>query len=137
MGQARLTPAEKRIRKNEYERQYNEKNRDKVLAQRRARYAQRKLDDPEKLAAEKRAQKLKHRYGLSQEEYNARLASQNNACALCGQREDVLHVDHCHTSGAVRGLLCHHCNVGLGHFKDNTMLLTKAIQYLKCSEARA
>jgi hypothetical protein len=41
-----------------------------------------------------------------------------------------LHVDHNHMTGKVRGLLCHHCNVGIGHFEDNIVLLSNAITYL-------
>lgn len=63
------------------------------------------------------------------------LASQNGGCAICGADRNkngtALCVDHCHTSGKVRGLLCHNCNTGLGRFSDNTDLLRKAISYLE------
>ena len=51
-------------------------------------------------------------------------------CAIC--REEVpLAVDHCHTTGSIRGLLCGNCNQGLGRFKDNIVSLNNAIKYLK------
>ena len=51
-------------------------------------------------------------------------------CMLCHERSDVLEIDHCHTTGKVRGLLCPPCNKGLGHFEDNGTYLWNAIKYL-------
>lgn len=51
------------------------------------------------------------------------------ACDLCGE-VGPLHVDHCHKTGAVRGVLCHLCNTGLGSFRDSPTLLARAINYL-------
>lgn len=57
--------------------------------------------------------------------------AQSGRCAIChDQFEKRPHVDHCHTTGTVRGLLCHLCNVGLGAFRDNTKRLQSAIDYL-------
>ena len=61
------------------------------------------------------------------------LASQNGVCAICIQpfiSNKLTHVDHCHTTGMVRGILCYGCNLGLGHFKDKADLLQRAIGYL-------
>ena len=56
-------------------------------------------------------------------------------CAICGtdggEYEKGLHLDHCHTSGKIRGVLCHGCNIGLGSFKDNVSFMEKAVEYLK------
>lgn len=58
-------------------------------------------------------------------------------CAICGCAPK-LHkrhsIDHCHISGKIRGLLCDECNTGLGKFKDNQILLKKAIDYLNDSK---
>lgn len=64
-----------------------------------------------------------------------------NVCSICHQPERItsrltgelheLSVDHCHITGNIRGLLCRHCNAGLGLFKDNIELLEKALSYLK------
>jgi len=51
-------------------------------------------------------------------------------CVICGSTEKLV-VDHCHITNKVRGMLCNHCNRGLGHFKDNIESLEKAIKYLK------
>ncbi len=50
-------------------------------------------------------------------------------CQICGRKEKLL-IDHDHTTGFVRGLLCFHCNVGIGHLGDNANLLKSALQYL-------
>jgi hypothetical protein len=78
---------------------------------------------------------LKRTYGLSKDEFDAMLAEQNGKCAICkaeapAHHKKRLNVDHCHTTGMIRGLLCDACNRGLGLFKDNPELLHKAIQYL-------
>lgn len=60
-------------------------------------------------------------------------AMQQAKCAICDTKPDKypgLVVDHCHTTGKVRGLLCTKCNLGLGHFKDNKEALAKAALYL-------
>lgn len=50
-------------------------------------------------------------------------------CGICGAT-DSLKIDHSHSSGDVRGVLCHGCNIGLGNFRDDPDLLRKAIRYL-------
>lgn len=80
----------------------------------------------------------KRLYGLSHEDYLQMLTKQNNKCAICctpiyeqtKDRQHVSHVDHCHITGKVRGLLCRPCNFGLGHFKDSLNLIRGASQYL-------
>lgn len=73
---------------------------------------------------------LKTKYGLSQEEYAIMVERQGNGCAICGSTVK-LNVDHDHATGKIRGLLCHGCNVSLGHFRDDTMVLKRAIEYLE------
>jgi hypothetical protein len=50
-------------------------------------------------------------------------------CVICGSEEQLV-VDHDHKTGKIRGMLCNHCNRGLGHFRDDPMLLEFAAQYL-------
>ena len=73
---------------------------------------------------------LKTKYGLSQADYDIMMEHQNNGCAICGSTEK-LHIDHDHVTGKIRGLLCYSCNVSLGHFRDDTMVLKRAIEYLE------
>ncbi len=78
-----------------------------------------------------RIKTLREKYGLTYKEYEVMLANQNHLCLIC---EDVMtkpNVDHCHTTGKIRGLLCNSCNVGLGAFKDNPSNLVNASDYLK------
>jgi predicted nucleic acid-binding Zn ribbon protein len=73
-------------------------------------------------------------YGITIEEFEARLASQGNRCAICRTEEwsgKGPHVDHDHATGHVRGVLCHKCNLGLGKFNDDPELLRAAIRYLE------
>lgn len=72
-------------------------------------------------------------FGLADGEYEARLAAQGGACAICGELPNgkMLAVDHDHATGRVRDLLCEGCNLGLGKFKDDLELLRKAFNYLE------
>lgn len=80
-----------------------------------------------------RASHLRSKYGMSEEDYETLLANQDGVCAICkkDQKQRRLAVDHCHTTGVVRGLLCDACNHGIGKFKDNPDLLIAAANYLK------
>ena len=79
--------------------------------------------------------KLRAAYGISYAEYTIMLEAQQGACAICGTtstgKRKAFHVDHCHTTGKVRGLLCGNCNSGIGNLKDDVALLKRAIQYLE------
>jgi hypothetical protein len=69
------------------------------------------------------------RYGLTRETHEALELAQDARCAICDGALP-LRVDHDHSTGRVRGLLCHNCNVGLGHFRDDPALLRRALAYL-------
>lgn len=68
-------------------------------------------------------------YGLTEEDYLSLFESQDGKCWICGD-DGKLFIDHCHKTGKVRGLLCPHCNRGLGGFKDNLDSLANAMVYL-------
>lgn len=71
-------------------------------------------------------------YGITQSEYDDRWIAQNGLCPVCHQKpNDKLHIDHCHKTGKVRGLLCRKCNLGLGYFEDDILRLENAIKYLQ------
>lgn len=80
--------------------------------------------------------KLKTKYGITPEQYDEMLKAQDGCCAICrsptpGIRGQSFCVDHDHTTGRIRGLLCGKCNRALGFFGDSINILTEAIQYLK------
>jgi hypothetical protein len=77
-----------------------------------------------------REQKLVRRYGINEQQFDSIKESQGGGCALCGNTDDQLVVDHCHEKGYIRGLLCHQCNIGLGMFRDNPSTLRRAIGYV-------
>lgn len=75
---------------------------------------------------------LKKSFGISLLEYKEMLKKQKGCCAICGSFPEKrrLSVDHNHITNEIRGLLCHSCNVALGHFEDNIDILKRAIIYL-------
>lgn len=79
------------------------------------------------------ARRVKLRYGITAEVYDDLLEYQKGVCAICGKPDTrkMLGVDHNHLTGKVRGLLCHSCNVLIGHARENTEILNKAIAYLE------
>ena len=84
---------------------------------------------------ESRERSLLRKYAISLVDYDRMLAAQGGKCAICGapesaQRNRVLHVDHCHATGRVRGLLCRGCNHMLGHVKDDATAFERAAGYL-------
>lgn len=81
---------------------------------------------------------LKKKYGITLNDYNSMLESQNFVCAICKRPERLsfkgktkaMCVDHCHKTGKVRGLLCDACNNGIAKFEDDVEYLKSAILYL-------
>lgn len=88
---------------------------------------------------EEKDRRLRHKYGISIDDYERLMVKQNGMCAVCGSegtetksgKRYALAVDHCHVSSGVRGLLCQDCNSGIGSLKDDIGLLERAIQYLR------
>lgn len=77
-------------------------------------------------------------FGITHEDYDRMFREQKGVCAICGNnkpdasgRRKNLCVDHCHTTGRIRGLLCHSCNVTIGLMKESPLLLRKAAEYLE------
>lgn len=117
----------------------------------RAQRALRREQEPETLRAQERAAYQRNRetvlekqrqqratglprlkeHGLSCDQYDFLVAEQARACAICLEPFAATpRIDHDHATGEVRGLLCHSCNVALGHFRDNPDNLRRALRYL-------
>jgi hypothetical protein len=73
---------------------------------------------------------LTHRYGASQAQIEWKLLQQNHKCALC-REHPAEHVDHQHSDGELRGVLCFNCNRALGYFDDDWEILCRAGDYLE------
>jgi hypothetical protein len=125
----------------EKNKQYAEKNKEKLVAY-KSQWYQEHLDISKERAAKSRLRNpatpeqnrratLKKRYGISPEDYDHMYTGQGGCCAICGEYRERLHVDHNHKTKTVRSLLCENCNRALGMVKEDTSLLEKAIEYLK------
>jgi protein-arginine kinase activator protein McsA len=75
--------------------------------------------------------RFKRLYGITLEQYLKMKDKQNGCCATCGKEPETLCVDHDHTTGKVRGLLCSNCNRALGFLQDNIDILRQAVKYLR------
>lgn len=74
----------------------------------------------------------KKRTGITKEQYATKLQEQLGVCAICGETGTrALAIDHNHSTGQLRGLLCGKCNRGLGYLNDSSILLQKALNYLQ------
>lgn len=120
-----------RERQKAYAREWSAKNPDKAR-ERSQRWRERNPGYRYKVH-------LRKAYGLSWDEYMAMHTSQMGMCAICkGPQTSTykgrirwLSVDHDHKAGKVRGLLCFHCNAGLGHFLDDAARVRSALSYLE------
>jgi hypothetical protein len=139
-------------------REYVRKNKAKIAAQRKARWAALSDEEraasinkvnawarahPEKIKPMHRRAHLRRMADMTLEQYDAMAAAQGGGCAICKGaptgRWKRFFIDHDHSccpgktscGKCVRGLICHHCNTGIGHLKDSADLCRAAAQYLE------
>jgi hypothetical protein len=78
---------------------------------------------------------LKNEYGITIDDYNQLFINQKGCCKICNNHQSQLkrqlHVDHCHKTLKVRGLLCQKCNTAIGLFEENIEAINNALIYLK------
>lgn len=116
---------EEKEKKSLYDKEYRKKR-----IEENPDYYKRELT--EKVQYNNRVCKLSINFKLTEDMYRDMLDKQKGCCAICGRSLDSsAHVDHCHNSNKIRGVLCRHCNTGLGMFKDNIDFMKKAILYLE------
>jgi hypothetical protein len=90
-----------------------------------------KINDYYKKNKSQRKSHLKNTYGITLEQFDEIVSSQNNRCPICDNPTIEFAVDHCHRTGDIRGIICNYCNSGLGYFKDDIKALEGAIRYLQ------
>jgi hypothetical protein len=113
-------------------REYYLRNRERILAKSAAWYAANRARRSETLGKWHFAKK----YGITPDDFDTLLLIQDNVCAICSNRRKSMCVDHDHSTGEVRGILCRSCNVLVGHARDNVAWLARAIEYLNCFSTR-
>jgi Autographiviridae endonuclease VII len=125
---------QKRPKRVQYKREWNQKNKDHIADKQRARVAA----DPDKYRAYFRNYHIKKTYGITTEQYEKMVSQRCGRCDICGREpngtnhvEQSLVIDHDHETGAIRGLLCNNCNSGMGILGDTVEHLEAALQYLK------
>ena len=135
----RTQSEEGRARGRAAQRRYYQSEKGKAAKQQyrqsgKAKAATRRFQQSEKGKAHRKRDKLKLLYGISVDDYDEMLARQNGCCAICGSEligGQQTHIDHNHTTGKVRALLCGHCNRMLGQAREDPEILAKAIEYLQ------
>lgn len=95
----------------------------------------------ERIRRSKKRGQLKHKFGITLEQYEEMLERQEFCCAICGRHQSEfrygLVVDHNHESGVVRSLLCQPCNAALGGFQDSQEILMTAQSYLAYHDGKS
>lgn len=113
-------------KRRDYSKEYRLNNKEMIRAKWKDYYAKNKIKSAEN--------RLKRYFNITMNDYSKMLELQNGSCAICkidaSALKKRLAVDHCHVTGAIRGLLCTRCNTGIGNFKDNINILNNAVKYL-------
>jgi hypothetical protein len=124
-----MTP-EQRLKNKERQDRYKEKNAEAIKAAKKANYEKNKDFYVE---YERNRQYIKT-YGITVDDYNRMFEEQGGKCKICGTEEPKSRgnkhfaVDHCHTTGQVRGLLCNVCNIAVGFYEKHS---NKVVEYLR------
>ena len=109
-----------------YHKEYYQKNKEQLKASSKRWYANNRAYASKQC----KGRQLRNKFGLSMTDFEAMLAAQNHLCAICHKNGKLLVVDHCHTTGRVRGLLCSPCNSFLGRIHDSLDTLDAIKLYL-------
>jgi hypothetical protein len=118
-----------------YNHAYYHAHRAEILKQK----AEYRAKHSERIRAEKRRDHLRREYGIAPEVYDRMAKEQDSLCYICkkpqthyqNKRPVRLYVDHCHSSGIVRRLLCNNCNAMLGYAQDSPAILRQAAKYIE------
>jgi len=130
-------------KQREYAKRYYDKNKE-ACKQRTKEHpscvaAREKYRNKPEVKQRMRNRRLMQEYGITNEDYEKMLEDQDFRCAGCGihqnETDKKLHVDHCHDTGVVRGILCGNCNRALGLVKDSQKTLLSLHAYLEKQNA--
>lgn len=117
-----------------YDRRYCATARGRDVRRKMAAARRRRLGRAPRNVTEKtirvQAKRLKHSVSLTVDQFVAMDEAQDFCCAICGGEMLPPHIDHCHNSRRVRGLLCRNCNSGIGLLGDDPQRLTAAANYV-------
>ncbi len=109
-----------------------EERKARIASNQKRYYDRIRSENPDLYKIRKKGYRLKREYGISLDIFNSMKDEQNNKCKICKEVfVGQIDVDHCHITGQIRGLLCTHCNKGIGCLRDNITILESAIEYLK------
>lgn len=132
----RQTPEQRKAYNRQYMRQWSHKHRDAINEKRRKQnrpYGEAIREYRAKNRRRLTNQDRSRKYGITPQQFQNLLSSQNYRCAGC-QAEDPgkrgWHVDHDHATKLIRGILCYHCNIALGHLRDNANTTRRLAEYL-------
>lgn len=117
--------------KKKVAKRYYENNKEVMKASARRNYIKRRKENPELLMRKAKDLHLKRTYGINIEEYDKMLFSQHGLCKICYSMScanPYLHVDHCHKTDRIRGLICITCNTVIGHYEKYKLQIE---EYLK------
>lgn len=134
-------PEEEKERQRKKALDYYRANREKIRERRKLNKFNPEFQRKRKIREERykpswRRYHLKKNYGITPDEWNDMLIQQDGRCAICSRdfseiNKKHIHVDHNHMTGAIRQMLCHKCNQGIGSFNEDVSLLRAAVQYIQ------
>lgn len=128
----------KLVKNRENVRRFRADNPDKAKEIGRKANTKIKLENPERIKKNARIANLRKR-GLTIETYEEKLAAQGGGCLVCGAKPKpnrALAVDHCHTTGVTRGILCVNCNLAAGNLKDSPERADALAAYLRSYQCK-
>jgi len=143
-----LSKNSKRKRHNFLNRKWNKENPERIKVIKKKTYIKNpekareavgkwRKENPELLKEIRDNSARKYLYKIRKEQFIQMKNKQKNRCLICKNKFlKTPHIDHCHKTNKIRGLLCSTCNTGLGCFKDNLKLLQAAIGYLQKSKKK-
>ena len=90
-----------------------------------------KVKYPKEAKIKSRSDHLRRAYGITQKDFERMTAEQHGLCLVCHRNVGLLHIDHDHKTGKIRGLLCGCCNRALGQLNDDPLRVESLLAYIQ------